>query len=125
MIQKYSKFKFNGIKAEVNYNKDVTPCKQIKFTIGKESAEMERKDLYALMQLYANDEEMEATLTVKEMKPVTKMMQVTTKEAIPAGGTLKFYMTQELPVEQAEEWEKLNKDKMITQEKAKKIIKKK
>lgn len=122
MIQQFSKFEWNGLKAEVNYSKEVKPCKKIKFTIGKESAEIDRHDLYALLQLYADDKEMEATLTQKTMKPITKLMQVTTEKNLKKGEALVFPMTQWVTVEVAEEWERLNKEKMITQEEAKKKL---
>lgn len=109
-------------KSRSNYSKEVKPCKKIKFTIGKESAEIDRHDLYALLQLYADDKEMEATLTQKTMKPITKLMQVTTEKNLKKGEALVFPMTQWVTVEVAEEWERLNKEKMITQEEAKKKL---
>jgi len=123
MIQSHSEYNFNGLKAEVNYNKESKPCKTIKFTIGKESAEIPKEDLYALLQLYADDKEMEATLTTRKMRPINRMMTITSKEAIKAGGTLKFMMPQMVTAEQADEWDRVNKDKSISLKKAEKMVK--
>lgn len=124
MISKYSKFEWDGIKIEANYNKDVVPCKKIKFTIGNKSAEVDRSDLYNLLVLFADDEEMDKCLNVKSQKMVMirKMVKVQTKEAIPAGGEVVFPIEYPVSEEEYEKYMKENEDKLMKEEEAKKQL---
>jgi len=121
MISKYSKFEFNGMKIEANYNKDVVPCKKIKITIGKESSEIDRSDLYNLLVLFANDEEMDKCLNVKSRNVVMirKMVKVKTKKAVKAGGEVVFPIEYPISEEDYEDYLEQNKGKMLSEEEAK------
>jgi len=124
MISKYSKFKFKGLKAEANYSPEVLGCKKIKFTIGKESAEIDKSDLYNMLVLYANDEEMDKCLDTRSRNVimVKKMVKVKTKEAIKAGGEVVFPIEYPLSEEEYDKYIKENEGKMLKEEDAKKEL---
>lgn len=126
MISKYSKFEYDGVKVEANYNKDVVPCKKLKFTIGGKSAEIDRSDLYNLLILFADDEEMDKCLNVKSRKVVMikKMVKVQTKEMIPAGGEVIFPIEYPIAEEDYEQYMEDNKNKLMKPEEAKKELEK-
>lgn len=121
MINYYQKFEIDNLKIEANYSPDVKPCKKIRFTIGKEKAEIDKHDLYALLMLYANEEEqVEATkVDYKNVVMIRKMVKVKTKEAIPAGGEVVFPI--EYPVEESiyDKWLEENKQFMLPEGEAK------
>ncbi len=124
MISKYSKFEYDGIKIEANYSPEVLNCKKIKFTIGNEVAEVDRSDLYNLLVLFADDEEMDKCLNIKSRKMVIirKMVKVQTKEAIEAGGEIVFPIEYPISEEDYEQYMKDNEDKMLKEEEAKKQL---
>jgi hypothetical protein len=124
MIKKYSKFDYNGLEIEANYSDEVIPCKKIKFTIGDKSAEIDRSDLYNLLVLFADDEEMDKCLNIKSRKVVMikKMVKVQTKEAIPAGGDIVFPIEYPIAEEDYEQYMEDNKDKLMKSEEAKKEL---
>jgi hypothetical protein len=126
MISKYSKFNYDGITIEANYNKDVVPCKKIKITIGDKSAEVDRSDLYNLLMLFADDEEMDRCLNIKSKKMVMikKMVKVQTIKDIKAGEDLVFPIEYPIPEEDYEKYLEDNKDKFMKEEEAKKEVSK-
>jgi hypothetical protein len=121
MIQKYFKFDNKKLKIEANYKPDTVPCKKIKFSIDDKSAEIDRSDLYNLLVLFADDEEMDKCLDIKNKKMIMikKAVKVQTKEAIPAGGEIKFFMEYPVDGDYYEEWLKENKDNLVKEEEAK------
>jgi len=124
MISKYAQFEWDGIKIEANYSPEVLNCKKIKVTIGNEVAEIDKSDLYNLLVLFADDEEMDKCLNVKSKKMVMikKMVKVQTKEAIPAGGEVVFPIEYPVSEEEYEEYIKENEGKMLKEEEAKKQL---
>lgn len=124
MISKYSKFEFGGIKMEANYKPEVLNCKKIKITIGKEIAEIDKSDLYNLLVLFADDEEIDKCLDIKSKNVimVRKMVKVKTLEAIPAGGEVVFPIEYPIGEEEYELYLKQNQDKMMKEEEAKKEL---
>ena len=124
MISKYQKFKIKGLKIEANYNDKVKNCKKIKFTLGEETAEINKNDLYALLMLYADDEQMEAGLTKRPFRKITRMFKAKLKEDKKKGEDVVFPLTYEVPEDIYIQWEKENKKKMLSKEEAKdKLIK--
>lgn len=125
MIKEYQKFEIENLKIEANYNEEVKPCKKIKFTIGKETAEIEKHDLYALLMLYADNEEMEKAIDVKPRKMMTikKMMKIKTLVDRKAGEDIIFPIEYEVTEDVGLEWERLNKEKMLSEKKAKNKLK--
>jgi len=121
MLSKYSKFEWKGVKIEANYKPSVVPCKKVKITIGGKEAELNRSDLYNLLVLFGDDEEIDKCLNVKsrEMIMIKKAVLVQTKEAIPAGGEIKFFIEYPINKEDYDDWLKENKDKMVKEEEAK------
>ena len=126
MISKYSKFDYDGLKIEANYNPQVINCKKIKFTIGKETAEMDKSDLYNLLVLFANDKEMDKCLDIKskEVIMIKKMVKVHTKEAIKAGGEVVFPIEYPLGADEYEDYIKKNKSAMMKEDEAKEELNK-
>jgi len=124
MISKYFKFEVEGLKIEANYKPEVVPCKKIKMTINCQEAEIGRSDLYNLLVLFADDEEMDKCLSVKSKKMVMikKMVKVQTKEAIPAGGEIVFPIEYPIDEEYYEEYRKDNEGKILTEIEAKKQL---
>ena len=80
MISKYSKYELGNLKIEANYDGSSTPCKTIKFTIDDKVAIIDSHDLYALLMLYADDEQMGEMVksTNKQVKMIRKAVKVTT-----------------------------------------------
>ena len=124
MTQRYNKFEYNGVKIEANYKPDVVPCKKIKITIDGKSAELDRSDLYNLLVLFADDEEMDKCLNIKsrEMVMIKKAVMVQTREAIPAGGEVKFFIEYPLPADEYDKYLEDNKDNFVKEEDAKKQL---
>jgi len=124
MISKYSKFQEGKLKIEANYNPKVVPCKLIRFTIGKESVEVDRSHLYNLLVLFADDEEMDKCLNIKSKKTIMirKMVRVKTKKAIKAGGEVVFPIEYPLGEEEYEKYMKENEGKLLKEEDAKKQL---
>jgi len=124
MITKYSKFDYEGLKVEANYSPEVLGCKKIKFTIEGKSAEIDKSDLYNLLVLFADDEEMDKCLDTRgrDVVMIKKMVKVKTKEAIPAGGEIVFPIEYPLSEEEYEQYLKDNKDNFLKEEDAKKSL---
>jgi len=127
MISKYSKFQEGKLKIEANYNPKVVPCKLIRFTIGKESVEVDRSHLYNLLVLFADDEEMDKCLNIKSKKMimVRKMVKVFTKDGVKAGGELVFPINIPIDAEFYDDYLKTNKDGMMKEEEARDLLNKK
>jgi len=123
MIKEYQKFEHNGVKFEANWKEKVKPCKSIKITVKGKSAEIDKNDLYALLMLYADDKQMEASLAQKPFKKITRMLQAKLKEDKKKGDVIVFPLTYEVPEEVYIQWEKENKDKMLSKEEAKDKLK--
>lgn len=96
MINTHEKFGNDNISVEVNWDKSVMPCKKVRFTIGKESAVMDKGDLFALLTIIADNEEQEKLMIVKneEVIGVRKMLKVKTHKTVEAGEHINFPMTQ-------------------------------
>jgi len=119
MIKDYAKFTFKNLTCEANYDETSTPCKTILFTIDGHTAVVNKSDLYALLMLYADDEEMADMVTVREkkVKMIRKAVKVTAKEDIAKGADVIF--TIEYPVD---EWiyekQQMDEIEMLSQEEA-------
>jgi hypothetical protein len=123
MIKQYQKFELDNLKIEANFADDVKPCKVIRFTIEDKVAIISKHDLYALLMLYADDEEMSEAvkMTEKKVKMIRKAVKVTAKKDIKEGEDVVFVI--EYPVD---EWiyNKLEMDKIetVTREEAEKKL---
>lgn len=100
MISKYSKYEFGKLKIEANYDGASTPCKAIKFTLDGKEEIISSADLYALLMLYADEEQMAELVTVREKKVrfMRKAVKVTAKKNIKAGEDVVFVI--EYPVDE-------------------------
>ena len=122
MIQKYSKYEFNGIKFEVNYSKESTPCKTIKVTIGDKTAEINNSDFFALLVLYSNEEQIADCVDVKPFKYITKMIKVKAKKDFKKGDDIVFPINYEVTPEVADAYYKQQEEKVMLAEKAKGMV---
>jgi len=68
MIKQFSEYKFGKLIVQVNYNKEVIPCKKVKIIIDDKFEEISSHDLYALLMLYADEEQMSDMVKVTEKK---------------------------------------------------------
>lgn len=118
----YSKFEFEGVKLEANYSDDSKPNKTFKITIGKESAEISNMDLFSLLVLYANDEQLDKCITIKPFKVISKMIKVKAKQDFKMGDDIIFPISYEVTPEVADAYYEMQKNNGIAQEKAEELM---
>ena len=123
MISQYQKFEFNNLKVEANFGEDVKPCKVIRFNINGQEAFVNKSDLYALLMLYADDQEMSGAvkITEKKVKMMRKAVKVMAKKDIKKGEDVVFIVDVPVDADIANKWYKNNKE-FITMEEAKKML---
>ncbi len=123
MIYKYSKFVLNNLKIEANYDGASTPCKTIKFTIDDKEAIIDSHDLYGLLMLYADEEQMDKMVktTVKQVRMIRKAVKVTANKDLKKGEDVVFIIEYPVDADIAEKW--YEKNKGIAQEEAKNMLK--
>lgn len=87
MIFEHTKFNVGKLTAEVNWSKDVTPCKSVKFTMDDKEEEVELKDLYSLLMLFGDDYMQDKLIPVKrtEMVLIERLLHVKAKRDLKAG----------------------------------------
>jgi hypothetical protein len=122
MIKDYAKFEFNNVKVEANYNDESKPCKNIKITIGKESAEISNTDLFSLLVLYANDEQLDKCITIKPFKVISKMIKVKAKQDFKKGDDIIFPISYEVTPEVADAYYEMQKNNEIAKATAEKMV---
>jgi len=98
MIKDYTKFEQDGIKIEVNWNKKVTPCKEIKVTMGDKVGIIPRQDFYAMMFIFGDSEQQAQLVPASELvvHEVRCKLSVIAKKNIKKGETINLthkYMT--------------------------------
>ena len=92
MIKEYTKFEVGKMSVEVNWNKEVTPCKLIKFTFNGIEQIIEHNELYSLMMLFGNDKEQESLIPVTQTKMhvIERLLKVRAKKDMKEGDVLIF-----------------------------------
>ena len=112
MISQYQKFEFNNLKVEANFGEDVKPCKVIRFNINGQEAFVNKSDLYALLMLYADDQEMSGAvkITEKKVKMMRKAVKVMAKKDIKKGEDVVFIVDVPVDADIANKWYKNNKE---------------
>lgn len=77
---------------DVNWNKEVTPCKKIRFTFNGVEEIVDHSELYSLMMLFGNDKEQEALIPVTQTKMhvIERLLKVRAKKDMKEGDVLIF-----------------------------------
>jgi hypothetical protein len=124
MISKYSKYQFGNLKIEANFDVASTPCKKIKFTVDDKVAVIDSHDLYALLMLYADEEQMSdmVKVTEKQVVMMRKAVKVVASKDIKKGEEVAFIIEVPTDKEVYEKWLEKNKE-LLTLEEAKNLIK--
>lgn len=122
MISKYAKYEFNGVKFECNYSEEVKPCKMVKITIDDKTAEISNSDLFALMVMYANEEQMADCIVRKPFKTIKKMIKVKARKDFKAGDDIVFPIDYEVSPEVADEYYRIKEEKQIAESKANELM---
>jgi hypothetical protein len=122
MIKHYQKFEYGNIKIEANYDGESTPCKTIKFTIDGKEAVIDSHDLYGLLMLYADDEQMQEAVKVteKQVKMIRKAVKVMANKDIKKGEDVVFIIEYPTDADIADKW--YEKNKGVAQEEAEKML---
>jgi hypothetical protein len=124
MISKYSKYSFDNLTIEANFDAESTPCKRFKVTVDGRTAFLDNHDLYALLMLYADEEQMSDMVKVTEKKVVMmrKAVKVVAQKDIKKGEEVAFIIEVPTDKEVYEKWLEKNKE-LLTLEEAKNLIK--
>lgn len=99
MINHHLKIKHKGISFEFNWNKKVTPCKEVKITIGKKPIFLSREQFTTLMAVFADDDQMEdiAQRTVSNFVSIQRMLKLKVSKDMKAGEDIVFPYTYWVP----------------------------
>jgi hypothetical protein len=124
MISKYQKFEYKGLTVEANYDGESTPCKKFRVKIGDKEATIDSHDLYALLMLYADEEQMSdmVKVTEKQIVMMRKAVKVVASKDIKQGEDVTFIIEVPTDKEVYEKWLEKNKE-LLTLEEAKNLIK--
>jgi hypothetical protein len=87
MIKDKAKMKVGLFQVDVNWNKEVTPCKKIRLTFGKKTQIIDHDEFYSMMMLFGNEQEQEALIPTKkrEMVLIERMLHVKASKDIKQG----------------------------------------
>jgi hypothetical protein len=124
MIKHYQKFEYNGLTFEANYDSESTPCKKFRVKIGDKEAFIDSHDLYALLMLYADEEQMSdmVKVTEKQVVMMRKAVKVIAQKDIAKGEEVAFIIEVPADKDVYEKWLEKNKE-LLTLEEAKNLIK--
>ena len=106
----------NGLGVEVNWNKEVTPCKQIKFTIKDNSVIISNEDLYSMLMFFGNEEQQTQLIpvTTTKMKMIKRILRVKAHKDIRKGELVNFPYEYPIPGEEKRQFDiNNNKDSKI------------
>ena len=100
MLKEPTKFQMNGLGVEVNWNKDVSPCKKFKFSLGDQTAIIDKKDLYGLLFMFGDEADKEEMIpvTTTQLIMVKKLLTIRAKKNIKVGELIKT--TYEYPIDE-------------------------
>lgn len=90
MIKDHIEFQVGKMKVDVNWSKEVIPCKQIRFQFGDHVEIIDHDELYSLLMLFGNDHQQDKLIPVKktEMVLIERMLHIKTKKTMKAGEIL-------------------------------------
>ena len=78
MISEKAKLKVGKMEVDVNWKKEVVPCKEIRFRLGKEEQIVPHDEVYSMLMLFGNDKQQEALIPTKrrEMVLIERMLHI-------------------------------------------------
>lgn len=87
------------IVVEANFSTTSTPCKEFKFTIGKQSSVITREELFGLLFLFANKKEQEdlISVTYTKVKAITRLLSFKLSRSMKKGQIVKAAYTYFMP----------------------------
>jgi hypothetical protein len=91
MINDKTKLKVGKMEVDVNWNKEVTPCKKIRFTFKlndkKEEEVLDHSEVYSMLMLFGTPDEQVALIpsTKREMVLIERMLHVKANKDIKQG----------------------------------------
>lgn len=99
MINHHLKIKHKGISFEFNWNKEATPCKEVKITIGKKPVFLSREEFTTLMVVFADDNQLEdiAQVTKTDFVSIQRMLKLKVSKDMKAGEDIVFPYTYWVP----------------------------
>jgi len=85
-------YKNGALKVDFNWNQRVTPCKEVKITLGKKEKILSREEFSCLMAIFADDNQMEDIIQTQreDFVSVERMLKIKTKKDMKVGDTLVF-----------------------------------
>lgn len=109
MIKFPYRYKKKDLKIDFNWNKSVTPCKEVKITLGKKSIILTRGEFSTLMAVFADEQQMEDIIQTNKIDfvSITRMLKIKTTKDLKAEESLIFPYTYWIP---RTEYEKLKED---------------
>lgn len=125
MIKTHEKLELSpNLMVEVNYNKNVTPCKKFKFIVGDTGKKyiVDRNALYQMMFMFGEDEQQVELVpnTTQEVREVKKVITVKLKKNLKKGDMVSFIHTEYHNI--GTKGKNFHHDKSITKKKARKIM---
>ena len=84
---------------ETNFSVSSTPCEAFRFTIGKESSIITRKELFGFLFLFANEKEQEDLIPVihTKVKSITRLLSFKLSRDMRKGQIVKAAYTYFMP----------------------------
>lgn len=110
MISEYAIFTVGELKLEVNWNEEVTPCKQIRLIHPAGEGMLSREELMGIIMLFGDEAQQESLVTVtkKEMVRIERMLHIKANKDIKEGEYITVPYQYSLPLDIYEELAKEN-----------------
>ncbi|MFA6077368.1 MAG: hypothetical protein WC735_04835 [Candidatus Paceibacterota bacterium] len=101
MIKHKFSYKAKGLTVDFNWNKKVTPCKEVKITLGKKQILLSREEFSFLMAVFADEKQMEDIIQndKREFVSIQRMLKIKTTKDLKAGDNIVFPYTYWIPKE--------------------------
>lgn len=109
MINHPFQYRKDGLKVTFNWNEEVSPCKQIKVSLGDKKVILTREEFSTLMAVFADDDQMENIIQTEKVNFVSieRMLRVKTLKDLKAEESLVFPYVYWIP---ETEYNKLKED---------------
>jgi hypothetical protein len=105
MIKHPFKYKLRDLTVDFNWNQQVTPCKEVRITLGKKRITLSRGEFTCLMAVFADDKQMEDIIQHEKRQfiSVQRMLKIKTNKDLKAGDSVVFPYTYWIPKEEYNE----------------------
>ena len=99
MLKDKFKIEENGLTIEANWRDKVKPCKEFKFTIGKEITTVDYDFLYQLLVIFSQEDDLDKLVRKIEEEYVSTRRQLTikAKEDVKKGEMFKVFVDFPVP----------------------------